>query len=199
MKVSRLLITIAAGTLSLSACGTASSGDSSADGKGALKLLVVSQLEASSFSFPEIADGAKAAAAAINADGGVNGHRIQIDACNYQGDPNVAATCGRKAVQGGYAAVVNPASLYATSFMPLLEAGKVPAVGGTPLTSPDFTSKVSFPIPGGNPLDYGGVGYAAARNGCKTAGMLRDTAAGDGAVGQGHQGRLPGRRRLADL
>jgi ABC-type branched-subunit amino acid transport system substrate-binding protein len=175
-----VIATVVAAPLLLSACGANSDSNASAGGSGSsapIKLLVISQLQAASFAFPEIADGAKAAAEAVNAAGGVNGHKIQVDSCNDEGDPNVAATCGRKAVQGGYAAVLNSTSLYSASFMPLLEAGKVPAVGSTPLTPPDFTSPVTFPIGGGNPLDYGGVGYLSAKDGCKNAGIIRDTAA----------------------
>jgi len=170
-----VIATVVAAPLFLSAC---SSDDASAGGSGSsgpIKLLVISQLQADEFAFPEIADGAKAAAEAVNAAGGVNGHMIQVDTCNDEGDPNVAATCGRKAVQDGYAAVLNSTSLYSASFMPLLEAGKVPAVGSTPLTPPDFTSPVTFPIGGGNPLDYGGVGYLSAKAGCENAGVIRDT------------------------
>ncbi|MGC9537425.1 ABC transporter substrate-binding protein [Streptomyces sp. UG1] len=178
MKVTRSLIATAATALLLSACNdSTNAGSSSAGSDGPFKLLVISQLDAAAFSFPEIEYGAKSSASATNAAGGIGGHKVQVDVCNDQGDPNVAATCGRKAVQGGYAAVVNTTSLYAASFMPLLESGKVPAVGGTPLTAPDFTSKMSFPIAGGNPLDYGGVGFVAAKGGCKTAAVIRDTAA----------------------
>jgi ABC-type branched-subunit amino acid transport system substrate-binding protein len=193
MKRLRPIIAAAiAAPLALAACSSSGgkAGGTAGSGGGAgsdtpIKLLVISQLQASSFAFPEIADGAKASAASINAAGGVNGHKIQVDACNDQGDPNVAATCGRMAVQGGYAAVINTTTLYAASFLPLLEAGNVPAVGSAPLTDPDFTSAVSFPIAGGNPLDYGGVGFFAAKNGCKTAGIIRDTAASVDATTQG--------------
>ena len=166
--------------LAVAACGSsgsASTGGAAAGSGSPIKLLVLSQLQATAFSFPEIASGAEAAAGAINAVGGVNGHKIQVDTCNDQGDPNVAATCGRTAVQGGYAAVINTVSLYANSYLPILQAGSVPAIGGTPLTGDDFTSPVSFPAAGGDPLDYGAAGYVAAKTGCKTAGIIRDTAA----------------------
>jgi len=176
-KFKPILAATLAAPLALGACSSSGAKSSSGGSSGgAIKLLVISQLQASNFAFPEIADGAQAAAAATNATGGVNGHKIQVDTCNDQGDPNVASTCGRTAVQGGYAGVLNVTSLYSASFMPLLEAGKVPAVGSTPLTGPDFTSPVSFPIVGGNPLDYGGVGFIAAKT-CKSAGIIRDTTA----------------------
>ncbi|GHF36640.1 ABC-type branched-subunit amino acid transport system substrate-binding protein [Amycolatopsis bartoniae] len=165
------------GTVACSNNGPGSSGSGGGSGDGTIKLLVISQLQATAFSFPEIADGAQAAAQSINATGGVNGHKIQVDTCNDQGDPNVAGTCGRKAAQEGYTAVINPVSLYAASYVPLLEAANIPAIGGTPLTQPDFTSKISFPISGGNPLDYGGAGMIAGKSGCKSTVLLRDTAA----------------------
>ena len=40
----------------------------------------------------------RAAARAINAAGGVNGHPLVVDSCNDQGDPNLSATCARKMV-----------------------------------------------------------------------------------------------------
>jgi ABC-type branched-subunit amino acid transport system substrate-binding protein len=170
-------LTVAACSSSTSSGAGASSTTSAGGSVGPIKVLVISQLQAPAFSFPEIANGAQASADAINAAGGVNGHKIQVTTCNDQGNPNVAATCGRTAVQGGYADVINTTSLFGASFMPLLQAGQVPAIGGTPLTSADFTSPISFPASGGNPLDYGGSGYVAAKTGCKTAGIIRDTAA----------------------
>ena len=170
----------AAFATALSACGSNSDESSESGSDGPIKFLVISQLHAELFSFPQIEGGAKAAAESINAAGGVNGHKIQIDVCNDQGNPNVAATCGRKAVSDGYAAVINPSSSYSASFMPLLEAGRIPALGSSPLTEPDFTSSVSFPIAGGNVLDYGGSGYVTAEQGCKSAGIISDTT--DGAL-----------------
>jgi branched-chain amino acid transport system substrate-binding protein len=183
MRISRPAIGLAvAGALIAAAgCGSSDSGGTSSSGnggsKGTIKLLVISQLQAAAFSFPEIEDGARASAEAVNAAGGVAGHKIQIDVCNDQGDPNVAATCARTAVQKKYAGVISTTELYSASTLPLLEAAKIPAVGANPLTQPDFTSPVSFPIGGGNPLDFGGIGFVAGRTGCKTAGIIRDTAA----------------------
>jgi len=181
MRFSRSSLAVAAvGLLLAAGCsnnGPGAQGTGGGSGGGDIKLLVLSQLQAASFSFPEIADGAQAAAASVNAAGGVNGHKIIVDVCNDQGDPNVAATCGRKAVQEGYSAVLNGVSLYAASYMPLLEAASVPAVGGSPLTPPDFTSPMSFPTNGGNPLDYGGAGYFSGKTGCKSTVLIRDTAA----------------------
>jgi ABC-type branched-subunit amino acid transport system substrate-binding protein len=178
MRILRPVVGLAAAGALIAAAGCGSSGGagSSGSGGGPIKLLVVSQLQASTFSFPEIEDGARAAAAAINAAGGVAGHRIQVDACNDQGDPNIAGTCARTAVQQHYAGVIMTTELYSASVLPLLESAKIPAVGSVPLTAPDFTSPVSFPLSGGNPVDYGGIGYSAGKTGCKTAAIIRDTA-----------------------
>jgi len=182
MRLARSVMGLAAAGALIAAagCGSSGSGGTSSSGggtKGTIKLLVVSQLQAAAFSFPEIEDGARAAAESINAAGGVNGHKIQIDACNDQGDPNVAGTCARTAVQKKYSGVIMTTELYSASILPLLQAAKIPAVGATPLTTPDFTSSVSFPISGGNPLDYGGIGFTAGKTGCKKAGIIQDVAA----------------------
>jgi ABC-type branched-subunit amino acid transport system substrate-binding protein len=80
--------------------------------------------------------------------------------------------------------VINTVSIYSASFLPLLQAANIPAIGGAPLTGPDFTNPDNFPGTGGDPLDYGGAGYVAAKSGCKSAGVIVDTvaAAGGGAA-----------------
>jgi len=182
MRILRPAVGLAVASALIAAAGCGSSGgsggsSSSGSGNAPIKLLVVSQLQAASFAFPEIEDGARAAAESINAAGGVNGHKIQIDACNDQGDPNVAGTCARTAVQKKYSGVIMTVELYSASVLPLLEAAKIPAVGNVPLTAPDFTSPESFPLSGGNPVDYGGIGFSAGKTGCKTASIIRDTQA----------------------
>ena len=191
MKASRPMaasIAAIAGLAMVTACSSggsssgASSGASSGGGSATaaagspIKILVISQLQAASFSFPEIANGAEAAAAAINAAGGVNRHPVQVSTCNDQGNPNVAATCARTAVTGNYTAVIAPTTLYAASVLPLLQAAQIP-YSGNALDTIEYTNPDSFPVNGGDPLDYGGAGYVEAQAGCKNAAIITDTSA----------------------
>jgi ABC-type branched-subunit amino acid transport system substrate-binding protein len=104
---------------------------------------------------PEVPEGAKAAAHAINASGGVDGSPIELVECDLANDPNTARDCGQQAVDEGVVAVVGPVSANAGEYFPLLEAAKIPVVGNVPASAADFTSAASFPL-------YGGIVTASA-------------------------------------
>ena len=104
---------------------------------------------------PEVADGAKAAADAINAAGGVDGSPIVLENCDLKNDPNAATACGNQAVSDGVVAVVGPVSANAGQYFPILEKAQIPVVGNVPASAADFTSVDSFPL-------YGGIVSASA-------------------------------------
>jgi hypothetical protein len=74
--------------LSMAACssGAGSSVGSPATSNSPVTIMVAGQLQAASFQFPDMAVGAEAAAAKINASGGIDGHQIRIIQCNDGGD-----------------------------------------------------------------------------------------------------------------
>ena len=104
---------------------------------------------------PEVAEGAKAAADAINAAGGVDGSPIVLENCDLKNDPNAATACGNQAVSDGVVAVVSPVSANAGQYFPILEKAQIPVVGNVPAAAADFTSVDSFPL-------YGGIVSASA-------------------------------------
>jgi ABC-type branched-subunit amino acid transport system substrate-binding protein len=104
---------------------------------------------------PEVAEGAKAAADAINASGGVDGSPIVLENCDLKNDPNAATACGNQAVSDGVVAVVSPVSANAGQYFPILEKAQIPVVGNVPAAAADFTSVDSFPL-------YGGIVSASA-------------------------------------
>jgi ABC-type branched-subunit amino acid transport system substrate-binding protein len=130
------------------------------------------QFQASTFSYPEGQTAIEAAAMSLNAAGGINGHPIQVEACNDQGDPNVAAQCARKAVSDGDVAVLGSYSQNAGQVLPILQAANVAYVGATAQSVTDTTSPVSFPLEGLNQVVFGGVGDGSTLAGCKKAGIL---------------------------
>ena len=104
---------------------------------------------------PEVTDGAKAAADAINAAGGVDGSPIALETCDMKNDPNAATACGNQAVSDGVVAVVSPVSANGAQYYPALEKAQIPVVGDVPASAADFTSPASFPL-------YGGIVSASA-------------------------------------
>jgi ABC-type branched-subunit amino acid transport system substrate-binding protein len=184
--VAGVLATAACSSSSNTSSSTAANGGSTAGGSsgGTIKVMTIGQFQATSFSFPEMADAVKAAIAAANDAGGIKGAKIQVVTCNDQGDPNVAGQCARQALQDKVAAVIGTISLFGASITPLLQAAKIPYIGELPLTPPDYTSPISFPIDGGNPANYGGAGIALVKSGCTKVGVLTD-ASSTAAQGSG--------------
>lgn len=175
------LATAACGSSKSSSNSTASgsSGGSSATSTPAaaatgspIKVMAFGQFQANTFSYPEGKTSIDAAAKYINATGGINGHPIQVQDCNDQGDPNIAAQCARQAVSSGDVAVLGSYSQNAGQVLPILQAANIAYVGATAQSVADTTSSVSFPLEGLNQIVFGGVGYGSTLVGCKKAGIL---------------------------
>jgi ABC-type branched-subunit amino acid transport system substrate-binding protein len=174
----------AAGLFVLAACGSSSSGGSTTPPAGGgsssaaapsgtpIKIMSFGQFQATSFSYPEGKTAIDAAVKAVNAAGGINGHPLQLESCNDQGDPNQAAQCARKAVSDGDVAVLGSYSQNAAQVLPILGAAHIAYVGATTQSVPDSTESNSFPLEGLNQVVFGGVGYGATITGCKAGGIL---------------------------
>ncbi|MEV2217081.1 ABC transporter substrate-binding protein [Streptomyces sp. NPDC050997] len=121
---------------------------------------------------------AKAYARWVNAQGGLNGHKITVLTCNDRNDSVAAARCAQRAVSEGVVAVVGSYSQYADSFLPPLEGAGIPYIGGYGVTSDEFTSPLSYPVNGGQPTLLAGLGKALSD--CGPVTLVRpDTVAGD--------------------
>jgi ABC-type branched-subunit amino acid transport system substrate-binding protein len=147
----RTLGAVACLVLGLAACSSSSGGGgdqggSSSDSGKPIKLMIMGQLQAPTFAFPDMEVGAKAAAAQINADGGVRGRKIEMTACNDGGSASKAAACARQAVAGGFTALVGGVSANYDSVFPILEPASIPVIGASPLGSAAQTSPMSFPV-----------------------------------------------------
>ena len=137
-----------------------------------LKLMAVYEGVGASAS-PEVPEGAIAAAKSINAKGGIKGRAVQIIPCDTKNDPNIATQCGRRAVSNGVIAMVGNLTVYGNRFMPLMAQHKIPSIGLEPATGADFTSPASFPIGGGAPVQFAGLGAALAEAGAKKIVLAR--------------------------
>ena len=122
---------------------------------------------------PEIPDGAKAAAKALNKKNGVGGSPVQVLVCDTNNDPNTAAECGRKAVDEKVVALIGVLTPHSTSFMPLMEQNKIPSIGVVAAGASDFTSPAAFPISGGLPATAGDLPRFLADAGAKKVSIAR--------------------------
>jgi ABC-type branched-subunit amino acid transport system substrate-binding protein len=177
-SVSTVAALIAAGTLTLAACGSSGKSSTSASGTSAkasaatFKVMVMGDFTSSVLPVPETVPAVKAALK------GVPG--IQIVTCDSQGAPNAAIACEHTAITDKVAAVVNGFG-YATEDDATLAQAGIPILGSTNDTSP-----ISFDV-APSLSSYTGLGAGAAEAGCKTVGVLYLDGTSElvGAIGAG--------------
>jgi ABC-type branched-subunit amino acid transport system substrate-binding protein len=93
---------------------------------------------------PEILSGSQAAAKAIDANGGVDGRKINIVGCNFQNNPNQAAACGRQAGTDKAAAVIGEC-FYSSNLDPVLQQEGIPYFVFAQLPQ-DYAESNTFPL-----------------------------------------------------
>lgn len=165
--------------LALAACGSSSSdsGDSvnptaSTPTGAPIKLMVIAQLTATNQpETPQAVAGAKAAASAINARGGIGGRPVEITGCDGKTDPNAAATCARKAASQGYVATVGQVSGTGDAIAPVQKQNGMASIAPYPLSPADFSSPIAFPLAAGGPAVTAGVARNLGTEGAKTVGV----------------------------
>lgn len=147
---------------------------------------------------------AEAYARWINSQGGIDGRRLSVLTCNERNEAAAATRCARRAVEEEAVAVVGSYSQYADSFLPTLEAAGIPYIGGYGITNDEFTSPLSYPVNGGQPVLLAGLGRTLADS-CGPVTLIRpDTITGDqlpplldsGLQAGGH--KLAGDQRAAE-
>ncbi|MFH8794952.1 ABC transporter substrate-binding protein [Streptomyces sp. NPDC017941] len=122
---------------------------------------------------------AEAYARWVNANGGLDGRKLEVVSCNERNDPTSAGNCAREAVKKNVAAVVGSYSQHGRAFMGPLESAGIPYIGGYGLTDEEFSSPLSYPVNGGQPALLAGNGRQLAGV-CERVSLVRpDTIAGD--------------------
>jgi branched-chain amino acid transport system substrate-binding protein len=94
---------------------------------------------------PEFPAGAQAAAAAVNANGGIDGRPIDVIVCSDELSTDTARQCALDAVEDGIVAVVGLQTTNEVTILPILESAGIPAIGVYPFTTVALTSPVSYP------------------------------------------------------
>ncbi len=141
----------------LAACGssstssaTASSGGQKATGSPIL-IGLINQEDTPAGSFPEIRVADQAAVDYLNNEkNGVGGHPLQLVTCKTDGQATTSQQCAQKMVDQKVALVTLGIDFGSSSSLPVLQAAKIPLVGGVPLLTPELTSPDSFMFIGGS-------------------------------------------------
>jgi ABC-type branched-subunit amino acid transport system substrate-binding protein len=171
---------LAPALLATSACG----GPAAADDKAELTVLTFAPAGTGATDRPGMTALATAIGEQVNSQGGVGGHKLKVLTCNEHNSADGAAACARQAVESRAVAVIGSYSQFGDSFMPPLEAARIPYIGGYGLSGPEFTSPISYPVSGGTPALIAGSGRQLVAAGCRTVAVIRpDTPAGDTLLG----------------
>jgi ABC-type branched-subunit amino acid transport system substrate-binding protein len=167
--------------LALAACGDDSDDKSGADPAHNLtgtpfKIMAQAAVGSPIQDYPQVFAGAKAAANAINEDGGINGHPVEIITCNDNADANGSEACARQAVAEKVAGVVGY-NVGGGVSLPILEQAGIPAITQNS-NEADYTMPNAWPITGGSFTADAGLGQVAKNAGIeKLALVLTDVAA----------------------
>lgn len=95
--------------------------------------------------FPAVAEGAEAAAAAANASCAA-GAPLALEVCDDRFDAAIAAGCGERAVEEGIVALVAPISPYGDAFHPVVFDAGIPSFGNAGTGSVEQRAPLSFPL-----------------------------------------------------
>ncbi|WP_165818275.1 ABC transporter substrate-binding protein [Frankia canadensis] len=122
--------------------------------------------------FPYGVSAVKAAAAAVNAKGGINGKQIEIKVCNENNNPNDAVKCARQAVANHSVAVVGSFSTSGHQITQTLSKAGIPLVGFNPITPADYACATCYGFDAGSTLAFAGLPGALRASGAKTVTTL---------------------------
>ena len=119
----------------------------------------------------DIVPGAKAAVEAINARGGVNGRKLEMDHCDPKNDPNRAGACARKAAEEDSIVAAVGTALNAgggEQVNPVFEKAGMAAIATKAYVPSDWTSPNVFTVELGAPSGGAGSAVILAGRGAKT-------------------------------
>jgi ABC-type branched-subunit amino acid transport system substrate-binding protein len=168
--------------LATAGCGSDSEGNGGGGGGSAskltgdpIKLGVTVADGTASQNNPDVVAAQRAAADAINAEGGVDGRPFEIVFCNEGADPNTATACGRQMAAEKVVATIRDQSITGGAQLnSVMLAAKIPQVYLSTLVASEFNSENVFPFDGGTVMQYVGAEKALLDKGGKKVAILGD-------------------------
>jgi branched-chain amino acid transport system substrate-binding protein len=103
------------------------------------------------YPYPEDVTGAQAAAKAINASGGIQGHKLEVVSCDGQSvtDPNPTIACAQNEVaDSAVLADVGNYSGFGGVSLPIFQKANLASIGDAPFSAQQYSLDDSFPFIG---------------------------------------------------
>lgn len=167
-------VVFAVTALALSACAAGTPAATTGAGlTGApIKTVTIAAVDWNGPTYENIHIAAKAYEAWINANGGINGHPLEVTTCDDKGDPTQTAACARNAVAAGAIADIGSFTYNAAISVPIYAQANVAVVGNCCNISPiEYTSPNTFSNGANAVLNPAGVARAV-QDGCKAISVL---------------------------
>ena len=154
----RLLALLALAALVSAGCSARDGQETGPTGtraRGAPLVLGMISMEQSPLgSFPEVREGAQAAARYANEElDGAGGRPLVVEVCTTTGAPESSQACANRLVAKRPVAVLGGVDLGAGASLPVLARAGVPYVGGSPTVVEELVSPTSFMLTGGTAAD----------------------------------------------
>jgi ABC-type branched-subunit amino acid transport system substrate-binding protein len=146
-------------TSSSTSTGAASTATSGAS-KTPITVMALGTISSTAFSNPQQVSGVQAVADAVNATGGINGHKIVVLSCNDNLNPDVTESCARTAVSDHVAAVIEVVTPFVPQMLPILQQANIPLLADSPDNPQELVNPISFPIGGGSYTMMSALGSA---------------------------------------
>jgi len=170
-----LAITVAACSSSGSSTSSPASTGASASPAGAvstatgspIKIGVIQPTNTAIYNAGDEVAAVRAAALAVNAAGGINGHKVVVDYCNNQDDPNATAACVRQMISDKVVELAAGIDILGPSMVQSLSAAGIPVVDEDALSLGEMTAPTAFPLTGGIPAAMAVATSVAAQRGYK--------------------------------
>jgi len=170
-----LAITVAACSSSGSSTSSPASTGASASSAGAvstatgspINIGVIQPTNTAIYNAGDEVAAVRAAALAVNAAGGINGHKVVVDYCNNQDDPNITAACVRQMISDKVVELAAGIDILGPSMVRSLSAAGIPVVDEDALSLGEMTAPTAFPLTGGIPAAMAVATSVAAQRGYK--------------------------------
>ncbi len=154
-----------------------------------VKIGTLIPLTGTGLNFPDYLSGAKAAVLAINEEGGINGHKIKLEECDDQNNPNQSTVCAHELAGAGVIAVAGGVSLFGAQEAEILKTASLPWIGALPIVAQETELPNEYPIESGNIGNYGTTATFAKQAGQKSlAGFVLEGPLGEAAAEALEQG-----------
>ncbi|MFI7524094.1 ABC transporter substrate-binding protein [Nocardia salmonicida] len=134
-------------------------------------------------SLPEMRQGAEAAVAYINKNGGgLAGRPIELVVCKQQEEPTSATKCANDFVQQKVTAVLSPGTSQGGTILPIVAGAAIPYVTLNGVSAQELTSPDSAALSAGLPGAITAMATAAKDKGMKTFTLFASDGGGMGAL-----------------